>query len=154
MSLQFYLALTTGLFSGLWFWTASALGLFVWAGFLGCTTYFAAPSDGIKGLVISLTSNMSGVFWAMVIIKFSAMADREIIAASITAVVAFFMCIQAKHNLLKFIPGTFIGSCATFAAQGDWRKIVLSLVGGLLFAYLMKWTGVWMHSKLKVTSPA
>jgi len=154
MSLQFYLALTTGIFSGLWFWTASALGLLVWAGFLGCTTYFSAPVDGIKGLVISLTSNMSGVFWAMIIIHFSAIADMEIIAALITSIVAFFMCIQAKHKLLKFIPGTFIGSCATFAADGDWRKIVLSLIGGLLSAYLMKWTGEWLYSKMKVTSPA
>jgi Protein of unknown function (DUF1097) len=154
MSLNFCIALTTALFSGLWFWTASALGLLAWAGFLGSTTYFSSPVDGIKGLVLSLTSNVSGVFWAMVIIKSSALISMNFMAVIITSVVAFFMCIQAKHKLLKFVPGTFIGACATFASDGDWRKVILSLIGGLLAGYLMRWTGVWLHTKLNITSPA
>ena len=75
-------------------------------------------------------------------------------AVIITSVVAFFMCIQAKHKLLQFVPGTFIGACATFAADGDWRKVILSLIGGLLAGYFMKSTGIWIHTKLKVTSTA
>ena len=64
-----------------------------------------------------------------------------------TGVVAFLMCIQAKHLLLSFVPGTFIGACATFAGQGDWKLVVPSLVLGLLFGYAMKNSGLWLASR-------
>lgn len=35
-----------------------------------------------------------------------------------TGIVAFLMCVQAKHLLLSFVPGTFMGACATFAGGG------------------------------------
>lgn len=148
MSLQLMIALTTGVLSGFWFWTASQLGLLVWAGFLGCTTYFASPDEGIKGLLIGLTTNLSGIFWAMVIITFSSAFNIQLVSAVITAVVAFIMCLQAKRTLLRFIPGTFVGACATFAADGNWRIVLPSLIGGLVFGYLMKFSGVWLHKKI------
>jgi hypothetical protein len=52
----------------------------------------------------------------------------------VTGVVAFLMCIQAKQMLLSFVPGTFIGACATFAGQGDWKLVVPSLA----------WVAVWL----------
>ena len=52
MSLQVFIALTTGVLSGLWLWAANSLDLLVWAGFLGCTTYFTSPVDGPKGLFL------------------------------------------------------------------------------------------------------
>lgn len=145
MSIQFCIALTTGVLSGLWFWGATELGLLVWAGFLGCTTYFALSIDGPKGLILSFTSNLSGIFWAMVIIFLSSSADSMPIAIVVTAVAAFMMCIQANKELLKFIPGTFIGACATFAADGNWQLVSLSLAGGLLTGYLMKQSGMLLH---------
>ncbi len=33
----------------------------------------------------------------------------------------------ATDALLSFVPGTFIGACATFAADGDWRLVIPSL---------------------------
>ncbi|MEF1219815.1 DUF1097 domain-containing protein, partial [Photobacterium damselae] len=57
-------------------------------------------------------------------------------------------CIQAKKSWLAYIPGTFIGSCATFAAAGDWKLVVPSLVVGAIFGYAMKASGVWLHDKL------
>ena len=71
MSTLIAIAITTGILSGLWGWVAVSLGLLSWAGFLGCTTYFASPTDGIKGISLSIATNLSGVFWAMVIIKLS-----------------------------------------------------------------------------------
>ena len=79
---------------------------------------------------------MSGVIWALVIMK-----------GIMTGVVAFLMCIQAKHLLLSFVPGTFIGACATFAGQGDWKLVVPSLALGLLFGYAMKNSGLWLASR-------
>jgi len=38
-------------------------------------------------------------------------------------------------------------SLVTFAAQGDWRQVVLSLVVGLLFGYAMKNSGLWLAER-------
>ncbi|MEH0688217.1 DUF1097 domain-containing protein [Vibrio cholerae] len=141
------ISLTTGLLSGLWGWIAISLGLLTWAGFLGCTSYFASPTSGLKGLAQSLVTNLSGVFWAMVIIHASQFASLEILGYVITAIVAFFMCIQAKQSWLAYIPGTFIGSCATFAANGDWQLVVPSLMLGGVFGYAMKASGLWLQQK-------
>ncbi|WGV98194.1 DUF1097 domain-containing protein [Vibrio sp. YMD68] len=148
MSVLVAISLTTGILSGLWGWIAISLGLLSWAGFLGCTSYFASPKDGMKGLGQSLITNLTGVFWALVIIHTSSMLSLEILGYVITAIVAFLMCIQAKQSWLSYIPGTFIGSCATFAADGNWKLVVPSLVLGGIFGYLMKTSGVWLHQKL------
>ncbi|ENM5731710.1 DUF1097 domain-containing protein [Vibrio mimicus] len=148
MSTLFAIALTTGILSGVWGWVAVSLGLLSWAGFLGCTSYFASPKDGVKGLGQSLLTNLSGVFWAMVILHASQWVGLEIVGYVVTSIVAFMMCIQAKKSWLAYIPGTFIGSCATFAANGDWQLVVPSLILGGLFGYLMKASGLWLYQKL------
>lgn len=148
MNVIFAIAITTGILSGLWGWLAVSLGLLSWAGFLGCTAYFACPQGGMKGLAISACTTMSGVIWALVIIYGSALAPHlEIVSYMMTGVVAFLMCIQSKQLLLSFVPGTFIGACATFAGQGDWRVVVPSLLVGLLFGYAMKNSGLWLASR-------
>lgn len=149
MTVLVAIALTTGILSGIWGWVAISLGLLSWAGFLGCTTYFASPKDGVKGLGLSIVTNLSGVFWAMVIIHLSSMFSLEIIGYVVTAFVAFMMCVQAKKSWLNFIPGTFIGSCATFASNGDWQLVIPSLILGALFGYTMKTSGLWLHAKLQ-----
>ncbi|MCT4704292.1 DUF1097 domain-containing protein [Enterobacteriaceae bacterium H20N1] len=148
MNILISLALTTGILSGLWGWVAVSLGLLSWAGFLGCTAYFACPQSGLKGLIISLCTLCSGVLWAQVIIHGSAMAPHlEILGYTVTGVVAFLMCVQARHVLLSFVPGTFIGACATFAGQGEWRIVVPSLLLGLVFGFAMKSSGLWLAAR-------
>ncbi|WP_025823305.1 DUF1097 domain-containing protein [Shewanella marina] len=148
MSELFAIAITTGILSGIWGWLSITLGLITWAGFLGCTTYFASPIDGLKGLAISIATNLSGVFWAMVIIKTSSMAGVEYVSYFATGIVATFMCIQAKKHWLSFIPGTFIGCCATFATNGNWQAVIPALIVGAIFGYLMKATGLKLHKQL------
>lgn len=148
MNILFSIALTTGILSALWGWVAVSLGLLSWAGFLGSTAYFACPQGGIKGLLISLCTLLSGVAWAQLIIHSSAMLPQlSIIGYAITGVVAFLMCMQAKNVLLSFVPGTFIGACATFAGQGDWRLVLPSLLVGLLFGFAMKNCGLWLAAR-------
>ncbi|SCC26435.1 Protein of unknown function [Kosakonia oryzendophytica] len=147
MNILLSIALTTGILSGLWGWVAVSLGLLSWAGFLGCTAYFACPQGGIKGLLISACTVMSGVIWALVIIHGAALAPHlEIFGYVMTGAVAFLMCMQAKSFLLSFVPGTFMGACATFAGQGDWQLVMPSLAVGLLFGYAMKNSGLWLAS--------
>jgi hypothetical protein len=148
MNILISLALTTGILSGLWGWVAVSLGLLSWAGFLGCTAYFACPQGGVKGLLISLCTLCSGVVWALVIIHGSALAPHlEILGYVITGAVAFLMCIQARHVLLSFVPGTFIGACATFANQGEWKIVLPSLLLGLAFGFAMKTSGLWLAAR-------
>ncbi len=153
MSVLFAISLTTGILSALWGWVAISLGLITWAGFLGCTTYFAAPKEGLQGLGLSILTNLSGVFWAMMIIKGSSMVDLEILGYIVAGVVSFMMCIQAKSKLLNYIPGTFIGSCAIIAADGNWQLVIPSLLVGSLFGYLMKASGLRLHSQLTEKRP-
>ena len=102
MNILFAIALTTGILSGIWGWVAVSLGLLSWAGFLGCTAYFACPQGGLKGLLISACTVMSGVIWALVIIYGSALAPQlEILSYVMTGIVAFLMCIQARQLLLR-----------------------------------------------------
>ena len=136
MNILLSIAITTGILSGIWGWVAVSLGLLSWAGFLGCTAYFACPQGGLKGLAISAATLLSGVVWAMVI----------------TGIVAFLMCIQAKQLLLSFVPGTFIGACATFAGQGDWKLVLPSLALGLIFGYAMKNSGLWLAARSAKTA--
>ncbi|XPE50530.1 DUF1097 family protein [Shigella flexneri] len=44
MSSLLPIAITTGIFSGMWGWVAVSLGLLSWGGFLGCTAYFRLPA--------------------------------------------------------------------------------------------------------------
>lgn len=148
MSVLLAIAITTGILSGIWGWLSISLGLITWAGFLGCTSYFASPKDGISGLGLSLLTNMSGVFWAMIIIQVSSLVSMEIVGYVVTGLVAFMMCIQAKQTLLSYIPGTFIGSCATFAADGNWKLVIPSIAIGAIFGYLMKALGMMLKKKL------
>lgn len=57
------------------------------------------------------------------------------------------MCIQAQQRWLAFVPGTFIGACATFAGNGDWKMVVPSLIVGLVFGYAMKNSGLWLAAR-------
>jgi hypothetical protein len=108
---------------------------------------FRLPAGGVKGLFISGCTLMSGVIWALVIMKGSALAPHlEMLGYVMTGVVAFLMCIQAKHLLLSFVPGTFMGRARPLQgrATGSWWS---SLALGLLFGYAMKNSGLWLASR-------
>ena len=141
------IAITTGILSGVWAWMADSLQLLTWAGFLGCTSYFATQGD-VKALLGSVATNLTGVGWAMVMISGSALVDSSIAGYVIVAVVSFLMCAQAKQKWLAYIPGTFVGACSTFATNGDWKTVVLSLLVGALMGFAMKHSGLWLYKKL------
>lgn len=149
MKLRLSIAVTTGILSGVWAWVAVTLGLIGWAGFLGCTTYFANPKKGVTGLLTGCLANLSGVAWAMLVLSLSArFADMEVLGYLLTGFISFSMCAQALKQLLFFIPGAFIGACALFAGQGDWLLVGISLCVGELFGYLMKHSGERLAERL------
>ncbi|CNI10195.1 glutathione-regulated potassium-efflux system protein [Yersinia aldovae] len=148
MNIILMIAITTGILSGIWGWVAVSLGLISWAGFLGCTAYFACPQGGLKGLLITLLTCLSGVFWAMMVIQGSALQPEwAILGYVLTGIVAFLMCIQASQPWLSFVPGTFIGACTTFAGNGNWKLVIVSLLVGVVFGYAMKNSGLWLAAR-------
>ncbi|NIY91830.1 DUF1097 domain-containing protein [Vibrio diazotrophicus] len=153
MSTLLAIAITTGILSGVWGWVAISFGLLSWAGFLGCTSYFAAPKDGVRGLLESYATNLAGVFWAMIIIKGTQYMSVDMLGYVLTGVVSFLMCIQAKKQWLSYIPGTFIGCCATFAANGEWQIVIPSLLLGGAFGFSMKASGLWLHKRASSEKP-
>ncbi|MBG3090505.1 DUF1097 domain-containing protein [Proteus cibarius] len=153
MRTLYFTALTTGILSAIWAFIANQFDLLSWAGFLGCTAYFAYPKEGIKGLAVTMATIMSGVIWALAIIYGSQVfSDISIFGYAVTGVIAFVMCIQAKSVLLAYIPGTFIGACTIFAAQGDLSQTIPSLIVGVLFGYAMKMSGLWVANKWPKTA--
>lgn len=152
VKLLFCLSLTTAILSGIWAWVADSLGLIGWAGFLGCTAYFAYPKDGIKGLGITALTVCSGVVWGLVILHSGDYLKQlpHSVGYFVTGIVAFLMCIQAKKQWLSYIPGTFVGTCTIFAAEGVWLVTIQSLLIGVLFGFAMKKSGLWLFEKFSL----
>ena len=88
------------------------------AGFLGWATFYAAGA-GKGGLVKGIPANLTGVFWAVVIVFLwdKVFSFNELGAFVAVAIGAGMMCFQANIKWLGFIPGAFIG-CSTFFALG------------------------------------
>jgi len=139
------LSLTTAILCGIWIELSPSLGLLGWAGFAGCTAFFAAGGK-FKGFKSAIITNLSGVFWAMIIIQMSNNLEFAHAGAISTAVITFMMCIQAKIKLFEFIPGTFIGSFSTFASGGDWKAVIPALILGAILGYLCESSGTWLFN--------
>lgn len=139
MENRYQIALSAGLLSAAWVATADVFGLIAWVGFLGCSTFFAQTRSGFKGLLLTWATNLSGVFWAWVVIAGSGFFDSQIIGYLLTGITGAMMCLQASNHRLAFIPGAFIGSCTTFAMGGEVAALLPSLlIGGALgFAMAM-----------------
>lgn len=128
--------ITVGLLAGAWVYTAGALTLLSFAGFLGWATYFAS-GGGKQGVIKSFTSNMSGVFWGVVTIWLSnTLAPYGVPSLIFTILFAAIMCWQAKIDLLGFIPGTFIGNAAYYASGMDIWGTALGLAIGIMLGLL------------------
>lgn len=136
-------ALATGLISALWAWIAGQFMLKSWMGFLGSTSYFAISEKGFSGLRQSLIANVSGVSWAAGSMALVAVTGPSVMVV-ITGFISFAMCTQARFKLLGFIPGSFIGACAFFAAESSWLSVVLTLCLGGGAGYLMQISGQWL----------
>lgn len=147
MSYMCALGFMTAVLCGIWSYGSEIVGLLGWAGFAGCTTYFACGSKGLEGLKNTIFPNMSGVIWGMVIITLGSIAPFPGSGGVYCAIVTFFMCVQNKFKLLSFIPGTFMGCFSTFAAGGNWKLLVPSLLLGALLGIACDKSGGWLFSR-------
>jgi hypothetical protein len=135
------LALSIGLLIAVW--TYIALGpaaLPVWAGIVAWACFFAAGGK-TDGLLKTLASNLSGVFWAFVaLMAANALAPNNLVVLSVlVGVVAAAMVLQSKIAVLSFIPGAFLGAATAVSVVvpgGTYPKVIAALVAGALFGYV------------------
>lgn len=137
MQHRWQIALSAGFLAALWAGVADIFQLVTWIGFLGCSTFFAQTESGFKGMMMAMTTNLSGVFWGWTIIAGSQMFASPLVSYALTGIVTSVMCLQASYRKLAFIPGAFIGCCITFAMNADIAAILPPLMIGALLGYSM-----------------
>ncbi|ASJ96516.1 MULTISPECIES: DUF1097 domain-containing protein [Shewanella] len=137
MENRMQVALSAGLLAAIWAGVADAFHLVTWVGFLACSTFFAQPKAGFQGVLMSWFTNLSGVFWAWVVIAGGSHFETPLVGYLLTGIVTSLMCLQASYQRLAFIPGAFIGCCITFALGGDIASIIPPLLLGALLGYAM-----------------
>lgn len=141
------LSIVTGLLCGIWSQFAPVIGLIGWAGFAGCTTYFASNSHGIEGFIVTVRQNLLGVACGMAIIYLGNMFPELPMGPLVfSGFVTFVMCIMGKFEWFSFIPGTFVGSFSAFAANGNWQVLVPSLILGAVLGVACDLGGAWFHT--------
>ncbi len=145
MSFLCALSISTAILCGIWSYLAGMVGLIGWAGFAGCTTYFACGKHGAEGVKKTIIPNLTGVICGMVIITLSNIVPELGDLGIWCAIITFVMCIIAKCEWFDFCPGTFMGCFTTFAAGGDWKLLSVSLVIGAFLGLGCDYGGEWLH---------
>ncbi|MEN8434265.1 DUF1097 domain-containing protein [Clostridium septicum] len=147
MSEIFTLSLMTAILCFGWALGCDFTGLIGFAGFAGCTTFFAAGGRK-EGFKTAIFTNVSGIFWAVIIIKLSVLLNISHAGAIMTGIVTFAMCYQSRIKYFTFIPGTFMGCFTTCAANGNWQSVLPSMVFGTVLGVLCESTGKRLYEKL------
>ncbi|MFT5788603.1 MAG: hypothetical protein ACI8SJ_000707 [Shewanella sp.] len=137
MEHRWQIAISAGLLAAVWAGFADVFQLVTWIGFLGCSTFFAQTKTGVKGMLMAMTTNVSGVFWGWLIISGSSFFVSPLMGYTFTGIATAAMCLQASYQKLAFIPGAFIGCCITFAMAGDVAAILPPLLLGAMLGYSM-----------------
>jgi hypothetical protein len=140
------LSITTGILCGVWSYISGPIGLLAWIGFAGCTTYFASGKHGIDGVFTTIRQNMFGVLCGMAIITLCDLFPFQGSLMVFSGFLTFVMCIAGRFKYLAFIPGSFVGCFSTFAANGDWVVLVITLLCGAALGIACDKSGDWLYS--------
>lgn len=143
------LSITTAILCGIWAYVAGIAGLISWAGFAGCTTYFASGEHGIVGMRKTLFPNLLGVLLGMILINLSALFPMFGELGIWCGIITFVMCMSSNFKLFDFCPGIFMGCFTTFAANGQWKGLVLALVIGAFLGIACDYSGMWLYKAIR-----
>lgn len=142
------LSITTGVLCGVWSYISAPLGLLAWVGFAGCTTYFASGKHGMDGVFTTVRQNMFGVACGMTILALCDLFPFEGSLLVFSGLLTFVMCIAGNFKYLAFIPGSFVGCFSTFAANGDWKVLIITLLCGAILGIACDKSGDLLYAKL------
>lgn len=145
MSSLYALGISTAIWCGLWSCLSGFVGLLGWAGFAGCTTYFACGEKEFAGIKKTVFCNLAGVMCGLTIICLGNCVPIFATSGVWCALITFVMCILAKYKIFNYCPGIFIGCFTTFAANGEWKVLVPSLIIGSVLGYACDTSGKWLY---------
>ena len=141
MSILVGIAISVGVLAGLWGQFSPEVGLITWVGFVAWASFYAAGGKG-EGLKLSLLSNLSGVFWAFVMVQSATLLGIGSVMGITIGIGAAMMVIQSKIKLLAFIPGAFMGCSCAFGTGLDIKGTVIALVAGGLLGFISQFLGI------------
>lgn len=145
MSFLVALSITTGVFCGIWYVIAGMTGLIAWAGFAGCTTYFATGQHNKEGIMNTILPNLAGVACGMTSIFFGTMFPGLDNVGLWAGLISFVICMLSHFKCLKFTPGIFVGCFSTFASGGNWKLVVPSIFLGAFLGWICDASGAWLY---------
>ncbi|TKH03444.1 DUF1097 domain-containing protein [Peribacillus simplex] len=143
MDLILALGISIGVLAGIWGEVSAATGLVTWIGFLSWGSFYAI-GGGTHGLIKTLPSNLSGVFWGAMIFYASSALNVPFILGISICIASIIMCVQSKWSVLSFIPGTFAGCASYFGSDFDFTGTCIALVAGALLGYISEVGGVYL----------
>lgn len=138
----------------------SWIAIAAWPGFVAWACYFAVggATRGEK-LKKTLASNTIGVAWGFIMVLlgttvFSFLNTSSGIAIGVALAViigAFFMCVEAKADIISFIPGAFCGCASSFGfgAAGKASLLIPLLLSMWVGAVLALASDVWGNAMVK-----
>ena len=129
-------AIVTGILCGAWAGLAPLVGLSIWAGFAGCTAYFALGTPGLKGLALTLSTTLVGILTALGMIALGDLIGTPAGTGIAVGVIVAIIVLMGAVKWLAFVPGIFVGCYSTFAIDADWRLLASSLVAGAVLGLL------------------
>ena len=138
----------------------SWIAIAAWPGFLAWACYFAVGGETrTEKLTKTMASNTVGVIWGWIMVfigtallGFLNMKSGVSIGVAIGVIIgAFFLCVEAKANILSFIPGAFCGCAAAFGfgAAGKAALIIPLLLSMWVGALLALASDVWGNAMVK-----
>ncbi len=140
------LGIAMAIYAGIWMIVCEKFGLISFAGFAGCTSYFASGEKNFFGIKTAAFANISGIFWAMMSILAGTYFGFPYSGAVYCAIISYFIIKQAEFKCFKFIPGAYIGCFITFACDGAWINVLISMLIGIMMAYFTELTGNWFQT--------
>lgn len=134
-------AVATGILCGIWAGVAPLMGLSIWAGFAGCTAFFASGRPGLSGLWITLATTLVGILTALAMLEVGDLIGPPAGTGIAVGAVVTLIVLMGAVKWLAFVPGIFVGCYSTFAIAADWRLLGLSLIAGAVLGVLCQWGG-------------
>ena len=135
------LALSIGILIAGWTYVAVGPGaLPVWAGIVAWGCFFAAGGK-TDGLMRTIASNLSGVFWAfLALTAWDRFGGGVPVLSLLVGLAAICMVMPSKVRALGFIPGAFLGAATAVSvvvgANGSWTKTIIALVVGAVLGFV------------------
>ncbi|MBP6344713.1 DUF1097 domain-containing protein [Neisseriaceae bacterium CLB008] len=145
-------ALVTGFLCGLWAGVAPRLNLSIWAGFAGCTAYFASGKHQLEGIKMTLYTTLLGSFTAFAMIwsgdNILSFLSPNMATGIAVGIIVGLIVLCGALDFVAFVPGIFVGCYSYFAIDGQWPLLIASLIAGTFLGWACDQGGTSLTQRL------